>query len=292
MAAFRVVMIRDGRALSGRTYTSGALADVARAAPGLRCFADHPTPAQDAQQPQRSVRDLVGYFSDPAMRDVLDADGGQRQEVTATLHVLESASWVSDLAYQAIAQGSMSPAGLSIDGMARMARGGTTVDALPVLRSCDLVTLPSAGGRFLKVIGEGKGYAFAPDVVAEAAMGNASTGGALIPVPAFVRRNVGRGLQWFEDGLAGDGLMPATVDEARSMATGSVTVEKALRMRAWLLRHMSDLDAPAADPSHPDYPSPGVVASALWGGGTSDQAREVLRWLERALPDADNGNMV
>lgn len=287
MPAFRVVMIREGRALSGRTYTRGALADVARAAPGLRCFADHPTPAQDAQQPQRSVRDLVGYFSDPALRDVVDADGVGRQEVTATLHVLESAGWVADLGYQAISQGSMSPAGFSIDGMARMARGGNTVDGLPVLRSCDLVTLPSAGGRFLKLIGEGKSYVVAPDVVAEAA-----GGGATIPVPAFVRRNLARGLQWFEDGLAGDGLMPATVDEARSMAAGTVTVEKARRMRAWLLRHMSDLDAPAADPTHADYPSPGVVANALWGGGTSDQAREVLRWLERVLPDADNGNMV
>ncbi len=287
MPAFRVVLIREGRALSGRVYTRASLADVAKAVPGLRCFANHPTPAQDAQQPQRSVRDVVGYFSDPAMRDAVDADGVERQEVTGTLHVLESATWAADLAYQAITQRSTSPAGLSIDGMARMARGGNVVEGLPVLKSCDLVTLPSAGGRFLKVIGEWKGYVGAPDVVAEAAYDGDSCA-----LPAFVRRNVARGLKWYDEGLGGDGLVPATVDEARVMTRGYVTIEKARRMRAFLLRHMVDLSAPAADPTHPDFPSPGVVASALWGGGTSDQAAETLRWLDRELENESSDNMV
>lgn len=287
MAAFRAVLIREGRALSGRVYSRAALADVAKAVPGLRCFADHPTAAQDAQQPQRSVRDLVGYFSDPAMRDAVDADGVERQEVTATLHVLESAAWVSDLAYQAITQSSTSPAGLSIDGMARMARGGTVVEALPVLKSCDLVTLPSAGGRFLKVIGEWKGYVGAPDVVAEAGMY-----GDAIPLPAFVRRNVIMGLKWHAQGLGGDGLVPATIEEARAMGRGYVSMEKARRMRAFLRRHMVDLSAPAAVSTHPDFPSPGVVASALWGGGTSDQAAETLRWLDQELGSGAAEDMV
>ena len=287
MPAFRVVLIREGRALSGRVYSRAALADVAKAVPGLRCFADHPTPSQDAQQPQRSVRDVVGYFSDPSMRDAVDADGVERQEVTGTLHVLESAGWAADLAYQAITQSSTSPAGLSIDGMARMARGGNVVEGLPVLKSCDLVTLPSAGGRFLKLIGEFKSYVAAPDVVAEAVMDSDT-----LPLPAFVRRNVARGLKWFDQGLGGGGLVPATVDEARAMTRGYVPAEKARRMRAFLLRHMVDLAAPAAASTHPDFPSPGVVASALWGGGTSDQASETLRWLDRELEDESSDNMV
>jgi HK97 family phage prohead protease len=99
--------------------------------------------------------------------------------------------------------------------------------------------------------------------------------------PAYMRASARRGLQWHEAGLSGDGLMPATVREARAMADGSVTSDKWVRIRAFLARHMVDFDAPAASPSSDDFPSPGVVAIALWGGGTT------RRSAQRAMDYAD-----
>jgi len=52
-------------------------------------------------------------------------------------------------------------------------------------------------------------------------------------------------------------------------------------LRAWIARHLVDLDAPAADPDNEDYPSAGVVAHLLWGSGPSKRAAE------RALAYAD-----
>jgi HK97 family phage prohead protease len=68
------------------------------------------------------------------------------------------------------------------------------------------------------------------------------------------------------------------------MARGNVSEEKAARMAAWFARHMVDLDAPAANPDHPDYPSPGVVAHALWGGGNRTQSERAMAWAERNRP--------
>jgi len=99
--------------------------------------------------------------------------------------------------------------------------------------------------------------------------------------PAYMRASARRGLQWHEAGLSGDGLMPATVREARAMADGSVTADKWVRIRAFLARHMVDFDAPAASPTSNDFPSPGVVAIALWGGGTT------RRSAQRAMDYAD-----
>ena len=99
--------------------------------------------------------------------------------------------------------------------------------------------------------------------------------------PAYMRASARRGLQWHEAGLSGDGLMPATVREARALADGSVTADKWVRIRAFLARHMVDFDAPAASPTSDDFPSPGVVAIALWGGGTT------RRSAQRAMDYAD-----
>ncbi|MDE2992873.1 MAG: hypothetical protein OXU67_03225, partial [Chloroflexota bacterium] len=63
----RVVLIRAGEAKSGRVFTQRALEDIAAAADGLRCFADHPTALEDRLRPARSVRDIVGVFRSPRL---------------------------------------------------------------------------------------------------------------------------------------------------------------------------------------------------------------------------------
>jgi HK97 family phage prohead protease len=92
--------------------------------------------------------------------------------------------------------------------------------------------------------------------------------------PAYMRASARRGLEWHEAGLSGDGLQPQTVREARAMAEGNVTSDKWVRTRAFLARHMVDFDAPAASPDSDDFPSPGVVAIALWGGGTTRRSAQ------------------
>jgi len=92
--------------------------------------------------------------------------------------------------------------------------------------------------------------------------------------PAYMRASARRGLEWHAEGLSGDGLLDRTVREARALEQGSVTAEKWVRLRAFLARHMVDFDAPAASPNHESFPSPGVVAIALWGGGTTKRSAE------------------
>ena len=92
--------------------------------------------------------------------------------------------------------------------------------------------------------------------------------------PAYMRAAARQGLRYYEEGKGGDGLVAKTIREARAMAAGSVTADKWVRMRAWIARHLGDLDSPAANPNSPDYPSAGVVAHLLWGSGPSKRAAQ------------------
>jgi uncharacterized protein len=92
--------------------------------------------------------------------------------------------------------------------------------------------------------------------------------------PAYMRAAARRGLEYYEQGLAGDGVVDRTIDEAREMASGTVSDDKWIRIAAWIARHLGDLDSPDADPSSDNYPSAGVVAHLLWGSGPSKRAAE------------------
>jgi HK97 family phage prohead protease len=100
-----------------------------------------------------------------------------------------------------------------------------------------------------------------------------------------------RGIEYYEEGLGGDGLVDRTIREARAMARGSVTAEKWVRISAWIARHLGDLDAPAADPGNEGYPSAGVVAHLLWGSGPSKAAAErTLRYAEGVVARLEEEN--
>ena len=102
--------------------------------------------------------------------------------------------------------------------------------------------------------------------------------------PSFMRAAARRGLEFYADGKAGDGLTEKTVREARLMADGQVSDDKWIRIAAWIARHMPDLDAPAANASNENYPSAGVVAHFLWGSGaTKEQARRTMAYAERVV---------
>jgi hypothetical protein len=57
----------------------------------------------------------------------------------------------------------------------------------------------------------------------------------------------------------------------------TLSLDTARRMVAYFERHAVDLEAPAAKPGHPDYPSPGRIAWLLWGGEAG------RRWANKIL---------
>ena len=87
-----------------------------------------------------------------------------------------------------------------------------------------------------------------------------------LDVPVYIRSAARKGLDYYGQGLAGDGLVDSTVREARDMARGDVTEDKVIRTNAWGARHLVDLDAPKnSDPDDKEFPGAGAVAFYLWG---------------------------
>tara|TARA_B100001939_G_scaffold259818_1_gene226871 strand:+ start:509 stop:2389 length:1881 start_codon:yes stop_codon:yes gene_type:complete len=104
-------------------------------------------------------------------------------------------------------------------------------------------------------------------------------------VPQFIRENARRGLENLE--FAGSGLTDKTKREAREMANGEISENKAIRMNAWFLRHISDLDSARANEylrGETDRMTAGQVAWLLWGGdlGKSNRMR-AQKWAERQV---------
>tara|TARA_B100000519_G_C14156622_1_gene397204 strand:- start:576 stop:932 length:357 start_codon:yes stop_codon:yes gene_type:complete len=96
--------------------------------------------------------------------------------------------------------------------------------------------------------------------------------------PAGVIAELRRGIKWHESGLSGDGLTPETVAWARRLVRGDrISIDKAVKMRAWLARHRVDKQGEGFSPGERGYPSPGRVAWALWGGDPA------VTWSERVV---------
>jgi hypothetical protein len=77
--------------------------------------------------------------------------------------------------------------------------------------------------------------------------------------PETVKNNLRRGLEQYEEGLAGDGLEPATVTDAKSLVAGEAPTENKIRKaNAWWGRNDRFLEA---EPN-----TPADVAANLWGG--------------------------
>ena len=106
-----------------------------------------------------------------------------------------------------------------------------------------------------------------------------------IVTPAWMAANARQGISWVNEGYGGDGLTPQTLREARLMAGGTVSEDKAARMAAWFARHMVDLNAPAAMVGAEGYPSNGVVAHALWGGGSMTDSKRAAAWARARTAD-------
>jgi hypothetical protein len=103
--------------------------------------------------------------------------------------------------------------------------------------------------------------------------------------PAFMRASAKRGLALHEQGESGDGLVPATVADARRMANSEPLSENKWRkISPWIARHIVDLDAVQGDEI-----TAGLVAMLLWGGGSSKaSARRAQAYAERIVSQLEN----
>ena len=116
-------------------------------------------------------------------------------------------------------------------------------------------------------------------------------GRAVYDVPEYVRTAARKGLQFAADGLAGDGLQPETITEARDLAAGRVETDKLIRLAAWIRRHRGDWEGVPqnSDRNNADFPGPGAVAGFLWGVETTDPdaTDRVLSWADALIAAED-----
>ncbi len=97
--------------------------------------------------------------------------------------------------------------------------------------------------------------------------------------PADVAEVAKRGLEAREKYGRGGTLVGAR--RANQLANREVvSIETIKRMLNYFSRHAVDLEAPAAKPGHPDYPSAGRSAWDLWGGapGRAWARRQLTVW--------------
>jgi HK97 family phage prohead protease len=102
-----------------------------------------------------------------------------------------------------------------------------------------------------------------------------------LDLPDYIRTAAARGLEYYADGLAGDGVVARTIREARLLADGQVSEDKVIRASAWAARHLVDLDAEDnRDPDADGFPGAGAVAFYLWGINPLDP-QAAIEWYAR-----------
>ncbi len=101
-----------------------------------------------------------------------------------------------------------------------------------------------------------------------------------LSLPEYIQMAAMRGLEYYEAGRAGDGIVDRTIREARLMSRGEMSEDKVIRVSAWAARHLVDLEAPQNnDPDDDGFPGAGAVAFYLWGIDPLDPS-PAIRWFD------------
>jgi len=180
---FRVILIREGMGNLGDRYyySRDAITNAAPIFEGKKIFADHPKASDEEDQPERSVRDILGHFED-CEPQIDDSEGDGRMGIEADVVILpgKQYDWARSLMQHALEYSQKYPdaefIGLSINASGdaqemsledleseveipagaqakidkAKAAGVTTVKYVTEISdavSCDLVTNPGAGGK-------------------------------------------------------------------------------------------------------------------------------------------------
>jgi hypothetical protein len=167
--AARVVIITEGLGnLRDRNfYTGDAIKSAAKILAGKPCFLNHPSESEERDRPERSVRDLCGYFVDTRVGTVNDPDTGE--SLTACYGTLkfdrsESGQRARALVETALTYQKNFPedkdvyCGISINAGGVSHPGevdGEQVNMVTEIQeafSADIVTKPARGGKFLALV--------------------------------------------------------------------------------------------------------------------------------------------
>jgi hypothetical protein len=145
----RVTVLQGGKSANGYSYDPLALQTVAQMVEGAQAYADHGPPDEVV----RSVRDIVGFYHNA---QYIPASGAQLGRVEANLHIMDQASWLWDIIQESFQAGQPNLIGLSIDIFGQyqfnQGLGAKEVTRVVSLNSCDVVTRPSAGGSFQRIL--------------------------------------------------------------------------------------------------------------------------------------------
>ena len=148
----RVTILKGGKSINGYFYNQAALQAVSSMIEGARAYADHGRTEADRQT--RSVHDMIGFYKD-AQYFPPDASSPLGR-VDATLHIMEAAQWLWSMIKEAVSLGKPDLIGLSIDIFGNWQHSeqlaAREVTKVVSLNSCDIVTRPSAGGLFQRIL--------------------------------------------------------------------------------------------------------------------------------------------
>jgi len=130
-----VTLIRQGKSANGNIYPQHCLESALPLFEGARAFVDH---NRNDQLPERSVRDLVGYYKNTRYHP------GETGKVRSELHLVPGNEWLFNLLSEA--QGNPNLCGLSIDAWGDRDPKSGIINSIKKVDSIDIVTRPSAGG--------------------------------------------------------------------------------------------------------------------------------------------------
>ncbi len=136
------VIVVEGASANKNVYTAAALASGVNIFDGALMFADHPTAVEEAQRPERSVRDVVGRVVSPYLGQTESGKPALRakfkiSEAESALKTKIEEGILGDLSLRAFGQGKRDKA-----------TGNFVVEAFQPnpFTSVDVVTIAAAGG--------------------------------------------------------------------------------------------------------------------------------------------------
>ena len=158
---YRVILLREGpgNPRDKHYYTAAAIQQGVDIFNNLPCYADHPDSVEEEARPERSVRDMVGWFENVTT---------EQDEVRDNLMMVgdlvtipgKATDWVRSLLDGALLKKERNPQGPDLVGLSINATGVTTpmevgdedwnaVTEFVEAKSCDLVTQAGAGGKIV-----------------------------------------------------------------------------------------------------------------------------------------------
>jgi len=166
-----VIIIEVGRGNSRDKHYYGA--DTIRQAAadkvfdGSQAYADHPSLQEDIDRPERSIRDLVGYYFNTHVTEVKRKDGTRVPALAASLKIQDGADWAIGLIREAIDYNKRYPdktyVGISINADGDVSPAVVDNEQVNYVRriteafSADFVTKPARGGKFLALVESSSG---------------------------------------------------------------------------------------------------------------------------------------